>query len=411
MAVYRHFPAVRTALYAVLAGVVLLGAGALFPASAGDPRYTVENVEVDVTAANAVAARNKALDEAQVKAYRMLAERIYGAEAMANFQDPDPLTVSAMVQDFEVTNEQLSKVRYKGVFTVRFRPNAIRQHLPAAALDNAGTAARAVPTLILPYYQTGQRTVLWDSSNTWLRAWNAAPVAGADMTKKEESLIVPIGDILDVSQMPDDKALTYDPKMLDQMMGRYGAGEAAILIAVPKDEGLEISLYQALRSGPQYAQTLLITKMANEDAAALHARAADRLREVMLGNWKKAPPPVPAEEQPFAQTPAPYGQPQPAIAAGPAQGYNGRVVFNNVQEWVRLKSLMERAPGVRSVVVRGLKPREAQVVVTYGGDAAQLAASLQQAGVIMRSSGNHPAGYMAGDGSAAYEFSSGAVRY
>lgn len=405
MAVYRHFQTVRTALCAALAGVILLGG----PAMAGDDRYTVEKVEVDVTAANAVEARNKALDEAQVKAYRMLAERIYGTEAMVNFKDPDPITVSSMVQDFEVTNEQLSKVRYKGVFTVRFRPNAIRQHLPSNDYGVAdATVATSVPTLILPYYRSGARTVLWDDENTWLKAWTA-PAADVAATEKDQTLIVPIGDLLDVSQMPDDKALTYDPKMLDQMMGRYGADEAAILIAVPKEEGLEVSVYQALRSGPAFAQTMLISKMANEDAAALHARAADRLRDVMRGNWKNAPA-TPLQQQ-AAMPDTPYTQQAAPLSAGPAQSFNGRVMFGSVQEWVRLKNLMERAPGVRSVIVRGLKPREAQVAVTFAGDAAQLATAMQQAGVIMRSPAQ-PAGYGTGMGGAAsYEFSSGAARY
>lgn len=405
MAVYRHFQTVRTVFCAALAGVILLGGAAM----AANERYTVEKVEVDVTAANAVEARNKALDEAQVKAYRMLAERIYGPEAMANFKDPDPVTVSSMVQDFEVTNEQLSRVRYKGVFTVRFRPNAIRHYLPASS-DYVATAdtAKNIPTLILPYYRSGARTVLWDDTNTWLKAWTAP--AATDAAKTDDGLIVPIGDLLDVSQMPDDKALTYDSKMLDQMMGRYGADEAAILIAVPKEEGLEISVYQAQRSGPAFAQTMLISRMASEDDATLHARAADRLRDVMRGNWKKAPP---AQEQiPVAQD-APYQSQQPApVAAGPAQNYNGRVMFASVQEWVRLKQLMESAPGVRSVVVRGLKPREAQVAVTFAGDPVQLATAMQQAGVIVRTPVNQPAGYGVGmDGAATYEFSSGAARY
>ena len=79
MAVYRHFQSVRTALYALFAGLALLG-GLPHGAYAADDLFTVENVEVDVTADNAVEARNKALDEAQVKAYRMLAEKFYTPE-------------------------------------------------------------------------------------------------------------------------------------------------------------------------------------------------------------------------------------------------------------------------------------------------------------------------------------------
>lgn len=424
MAVYRHFPAVRTVFCAFLTGVILLGAGGFALAGEQDSLYTVEKVEVDVTAANAVEARNKALDEAQVKAYRMLAEKFYTPEQMATFVDPDPLTVSSMVQDFEVTNEQLSKVRYKGVFTVRFRPTAIRQHFPVNDYNSLAGDAVSVgtPTLILPYYQYGNRTVLWDPANIWLKAWNAAQAETGDLASPaipspaDKNLIVPIGDLLDVSQMPDDKALTYDPQMLDQMMGRYGADEAAIPIAVPKNDGLEVSLYQARRTGPDYAQTLFIKGVPGEAPAALYARAADQLRALMRGNWKNKPAPIamPDNTVPLAQNPNPIVTPtaQPSTGpVGPAQTFNGRVTFATVQEWVRLKTAIERTPGVRSVVVKGLKPREAQITLSYAGDAVNLATAMQRVGVVMRSAGQNGGYFPGSNGAQIFEFSAGAARY
>jgi hypothetical protein len=444
MAVYRHFHSVRTALCAALAGVILLACPPVAWAAGQDALYTVENVEVDVTADNAVHAREKALDEAQVKAYRMLAERFYSPEQMATFVDPDPLLVSSMVQDFEVTNEQLSKVRYKGVFTVRFRPNAVRRHLPVNEYNAAqGESASTVPTLILPYFQYGQRTILWDNANIWLKAWvtpaqpavvvsgaeSAAAAAAGEPPPEQESvpapvdknLIVPIGDLLDVSQMPDDKALTYDPQMLDQMKARYAADRAAILVAVPKSanpDSLEISLYDARPSGPVYAQTVVVEGQPGEKAAAFYARAVIQVSAVMRGNWQHNPAAAvsvtdtaPEQPQDADHHDAPPAPDQTVSAT--VQQYNGRVLFSSVQEWVKLKNTLERTPGVRGVVVRGLKPREAQVSLSYSGDAVALATAMQRAGVIMRSVTGQQAGYYPGQtGSGLYEFSSAvAPRY
>jgi hypothetical protein len=282
----------------------------------------------------------------------------------------------------------------------------------------SGSVSMNVPTLILPYYQYGQRTILWDPANVWLKAWNAGNAETADAVQPagDKNLIVPIGDLLDVSQMPDDKALTYDPQMLDQMMGRYSTDEAAILIAVPKDgvePSLEISIYQARPTGPDYAQTLVIKGQPGDNIGSLYARGVDQARAIMRGNWKNKPQPVAIAPMPTPQTivmpPQGHGAPLPN---GPAQTYNGRVMFGTVQEWVRLKNSIERTPGIRSVIVKGLKPREAQITVTYAGDAVQLATAMQQAGVMMRSTTGQNAGYFPGsNGAQVFEFSGGAARY
>lgn len=440
MAVYRHFRTVRTALYGALAGIILLGASPMAQAAASrDDLYTVENVEVDITAANAVEARTQALDAAQVKAYHMLAEKFYTPEQMASFVDPDPLLVSSMVQDFEVTNEQLSKVRYKGVFTVRFRPSAVRKYLPVDQYDGM-RASTMVPTLVLPYYRYGDRTILWDKANIWLQSWSNPDIVSEQQDASEqadpvvqhtaamdENIIVPIGDLLDVSQMPDDKALTYDPQMLDQMMGRYAADQAVILIAVPKSgnpDALEISLYDARRTGPVFAQSVMVEGRPGEHAAALYTRAVQQVGALLHGNWKQTSPagmvqngvqvnPMNAVNN-AVDGPAPGTAGAPtSVVAGPATQFDGRVMFSSVQEWVKLKNALERTPGMRSVVVKGLKPREAQIMMSYAGDAVALATAMQRAGIMMRSVSGQQAGYYPGQaGPAIYEFSSaGAPRY
>lgn len=434
----------RTVFYSLFTMLALIFAGAGTAAHAQDSLYTVENVEVDTTAENAVQAREKALEEAQVKAYRMLAEKFLGAEAMEGFQDPDPLLVATMVQDFEVTNEQLSAVRYKGVFTVRFRPAMMRRYFPESGYAGGAPGMTgqpaADPVLVLPYYQHEQRTVLWDQSNEWLKAWSAsekkasqeqpAPAPsteeGAEDKEKKaaapakETVIVPIGDILDVTQMPDDKALTYDPQMLKQIKGRYGAQDAAILIAVPKKavnsaDILEISLYEALPSGPRYIRTIAMASKVGESLKAFYQRAAGDVKTALSGTWKTAPNESAAQDNAGSEAVSQGGSGYPPSAEDivrmpqrqAPRSYTGRVHFSSVQEWVRVKALMENLPGMKQFTVNGLSPREAQVSLAYQGDAEQMRRALQQAGISMNEAGG---GYGYG-GNSAYDFSAGAARY
>ncbi len=124
-ALYKGFARAKPVFFGLFAVVSLaLSAPALAQMS-----YTVEGVEVDVTAANAVKAREEALKQAQVKAFEQLALGALGEQGMSGYTMPDTDTIMALVQDFEVTNEQLSARRYKGVFTVRFRPALAQQYL------------------------------------------------------------------------------------------------------------------------------------------------------------------------------------------------------------------------------------------------------------------------------------------
>jgi hypothetical protein len=72
--IYKQFTLARTVVCLLFSALLVGFAG--IAAAQTDPLYTVEGVEVDVTDKNAVKAREKAINDAQVKAYQILAERI-----------------------------------------------------------------------------------------------------------------------------------------------------------------------------------------------------------------------------------------------------------------------------------------------------------------------------------------------
>ena len=148
-ALYKAFNGGRPVFFALMLAVTLAGG----PAYANS--YTVEGVTVDAVAANAVKAREKALAEAQVKAFGQLAAQTLTPEELATYTMPDADTIMALVQDFEITNEQLSTKRYKGTFTVRFRPALAAQYLRPQPV-----VAQPMPDIVMPQQQTQQMPVL-----------------------------------------------------------------------------------------------------------------------------------------------------------------------------------------------------------------------------------------------------------
>ncbi len=395
-AFYKHFGRIRTVFYSFLAmGCLLSAAPAALAEETYEDVYTVEGVEVDVTAENAVKARTQALDEAQIEAYKILAGRLLGPDGAESRADPDPLTAGSIVQDFEVTNEQLSSVRYKGTFTVRFRPRAADRHFNVMGADGMQDTAFAydavytpdgssVPTqhnlsktLVLPFYQTIGGTTIWDEQrNRWMAAWHGTQIS--------PSLIIPMGDALDVGQIRNDQALTYNYDFLTGMMRRYGAERAVILIAAerggtPTQMGLEVNSYSANLTGPAFMRTVHFKKELSESDRAFFSRVVRNVAADLLGAPQPAPPNIARAGQPASQTDNRTMPPLGALVS-----YRGRAVFENAREWVELKKALEKASGTQSVTVKGLQPRIAEIELSFAGDPQRLSQVMALSGVAVR---------------------------
>ncbi len=402
---YKQFAQSRTAFYLLIFMLCVV-----FVPSAraqANPAYTVEGVEIDVTAENAVKAREKAMAEAQVKAYQMLAERFLSPEELKSFHAPDADTVSMLVQDFEVTNEQLSAVRYKGTFTVRFRPNAMKTQM--ASQGKVYSDIQQKPVLILPFYEAGGKTSLWNQGNPWMQAWRALP---ADKNALQP-LAIPLGDAQDAAQISDEQAMDYDPVMLQQLAERYNADDIAILLASAEQKGLTVNMYHNGFDGPVFIQKIVIDKTSGETDQAFFNRAALQAKALLRQNWKANAaynPAMPGAQpsQQAAQTtytgdagtmyqmmrngqvPQAQGVPPPAAhnnqGLGTPTTYPAIARFNSVQDWVRMKNTLDRVYGVQFVLIKSLKTREAYIDIRYAGEIRALQAALQTAGIGMRSS-------------------------
>jgi len=166
---YKHLRKGRTAFYAIIISLFLC----VMNISAFAVSYTVEDISVDVSAANAVEAREKAFEEAQIKGYKMLAERFLSEEELKDFETPDISTVAAYVNDFEVSQEKLSATRYAGVYKISYSKNAFVKKNNTAQQE--GTSPVAAPTqrghiLVLPFLEDAGYSSLW-RSNPFMQAW------------------------------------------------------------------------------------------------------------------------------------------------------------------------------------------------------------------------------------------------
>ena len=263
-----------------------------------DANLVITDVMVDKSADNAVQAREQAMVEARRSAFQKLAERHLSPAAYATFRMPDDRTIATLVQDFEIKGEQLSAKRYVAKFTVRFServrnyinvpaaprevpvPQATWRQLPAdqmntlpndgglviggeagaptatgtltvpPTLNNPASAAAATPrvaapVLLLPYYENmAGRTILWEDPNPWRDVWQRMPAqAGGVSQQLLSKIVVPLGDISDISAGNADAVWSGSYKTVEKLRVNYGVSEVVLAVANKSGPQMTIDLY------------------------------------------------------------------------------------------------------------------------------------------------------------------------
>ncbi len=324
---------------------------------ADDSLFTIENIEIDVTAENAIKAREQAFEQAQVKAFEELTKRMLSEDAAASFVPPPANKISRLIQDFEVSNEKLASKRYKGTYKIRFKERAA-----ASLFGEQGapvTTTASAPMLILPFIDQGGATQLWSPQNQWMQAWTSA-----NHDQGLVPLVLPIGDLSDVQDVGDDEALTYSPQALASMLERYNAKEAVIAIAKPSaNGGLGVELYRTDRSRPEYAHQIVQEPLAGQNTDMTYRLAVAKVKAALREDWKKIAAVKPQER-----------------AAGVVQA---RARFKSLNEWSTIREAVTRTSAVRELSIKALSPREAYIELRFDGAVDLLKLALQQSGLTL----------------------------
>lgn len=315
--------------------------------------FTVENVRIDVTADNALTARDQAFDQAQTKAFTVMAERMLPETELAQFTPPNTGVIATMVQDYELTKEKLSSVRYIGTYTFRFRENAVRRYFTKTNVPY--TDVKSPPILMLPFYRSAETTILWSQDNPWLESWKRS---GSGPTLVP--VIVPIGDLDDVKAIGDDESYNYNPYDLRRMMERYGAKESVITIADQDGAMINVDIYRTDQMRPSFVRRIQV----NAAGPASYAAAVQQVKTVLQSDWKNK----------TAVAPAAYDD-QRLLSA--------RAVFSTLKDWAAIQSALRRIAAIQSVDLQSLSQGQALLTIKFTGARKNLKLALAQHNIGM----------------------------
>lgn len=325
-------------------------------ASAKADVYTVANVPVDATAASADAARDAARLQGEHQAYRILLARLTRASDASRLPAANDAALNDLLQGFEVANERHSTVRYLADYTFHFRPNAVRQLLRSAGVPFAETPSK--PVVVLPVFDNGTATTLWEDPNPWRAAWNARN-APAGLVP----LVMPFGGAEDIAAIDAKTALSGDSAALAAVSNRYDGDDVLVTHATVANGGApnETVAVSSTRFSPGSSAaaqnwTQSYTLGAGEDEAALLARAVEGTVAQVEDAWKAAN----------------------ILDLSQVATLTASVPINGLQDWVAMSRRLSAIPAVQKTELVAIDRGHAEVAIHYVGDLAQLRLALAQ---------------------------------
>ncbi|HKT20686.1 MAG TPA: DUF2066 domain-containing protein [Stellaceae bacterium] len=323
-------------------------------AAEGDDVFAV-SVPVDATADSASAARDAARLDGERRAYAALLDRITLASDRAKLAAPSDADLNTVIQGFEVANERRSTVRYLADYTFHFSANAVERRLRAAGVPFAVTRSR--PVLVLAVLESGSGPVLWDDPNPWRDAWSAAkPPQGL------VSLVLPLGEIEDVSAIDAAGADKGDDQKLQAISANYGHDDVlvtrATITAAGAGKTVSVSSTRFSPGSPGGEQSWAASYIANpgESDQDLLARAVAGTAAQVQEAWKKA------NIINYSQT----GTLTVAVPTG------------DLQSWLAIRDRLAAIPAIQSTELLAIDRQRAVVTLHYAGDATQLKTALAQ---------------------------------
>lgn len=247
--------------------------------------FTVEDVAVDATAANAAQARERAILAGQQKALERLFARLTPEDQRDALPRLSANDISDLVRDFAVENEKTSAVRYIAALTVRFRPDDIRALLRAAGVSFAETMSK--PMVVAPVIESPSGVHLWDEMNPWLQAWQGSERHGL------VPFVVPLGDLADVVALDGARAQSGDAEGVAALAGRYQAGNVLVMTARPLQQveagqlALQITSARFNAAGGLEGTDLRSIAAAGATPEAQWHQAAAIMAADVEDNWKR----------------------------------------------------------------------------------------------------------------------------
>lgn len=348
-------------LTALAVGLLLMAA--MLPATAhAQSIFAVSGVPIDESAENEVAAKDTGVARAKVTAFQRLLSRLVVQQGQGDLPTPGQAEVEGLIASFSLADEKFGGGRYLATLTVRFQPIGVRRYLERNNLAYAeSTSSRLV---VLPVFEAGETAQLWDETNAWLAAWSTLE----DLNTPPVPLVIPLGDIADVSAIGAAQATRVIPENIAAISNRYQAAGAVVAVAQlgvdAATGGHQVDVVY-LSTAPGWSDvtgSFSISGKAEEPLEEVLAAAALRTVASLTETWKI----------------------QNAIQPNQArQGVAAIVPLNGLPSWVAVQQRLARVSPIKAIDLTEIALDRAAIEIEFVGTLDQLQRALNQNGLSL----------------------------
>jgi hypothetical protein len=349
-------------------------AGLLGAAQAADSLFEVAKISVDVTAADAVAARTIGMQEAGSRAVKTVLQRLVPANAQELIPELAKEDTEALVNGVSIRKEQNSTTRYIATLDVSVNEQGIKQLLQEYGIPYS--EARAPAISILPL-MIAKGNVDAEGGDAWRQAWEDLDLAHS-MTP---ATILRARPELGLDSIK--AVLEGDAQALEAMQADYGYGPLVIAVGEVAGGKFVTRLAGTDGTGPlDYGQTDEL----GGDAKAAAREAASLAFAVIENRWKMTQ----AGDQPATevnyQEGAPVGLPGVQGEAAPKTEVPRMVVaqveFSGLKDWQEIRGRLVNVAGIQALEVNSLSARAASITFDYAGSLGKLQKTLGENGFL-----------------------------
>jgi Uncharacterized protein conserved in bacteria (DUF2066) len=333
----------------VVLSSLVAGTAAFAQVTSGNS-YTIGGVDVDVTAADAIQARQQGIREAQRRAVKMLVERMVAADDRAKAPPVDDARLDSMVRGVEFTRERSSANRYIATLSVVFKADAVKAWLGGAGISIAETVPR--PALVVPLWKGKSGVEALDDRNPWREAWRSLDTAGSSVP-----VTVVRADQLDQDAISVEEAYVGDVSALSRLNERYRTPTIIVAI-VEGDKNSGALTVSGIRYDTQTGARSDLPKVTVADASQL-GDAAKKVHARLDEDWRGIG----------------------VVRRDSQDALDVVVPIRTLGDWVQIRQRLGGVPAVKNVVVRSLEADRAELRLEYFGTTDQLQRTLAQAGL------------------------------
>jgi hypothetical protein len=338
------------------------GGMAALAASGPDAVYTVGNYPVEATAADAVTAKDKALQDGQQAAFKSLLKRLVPVRAYDRIAKMPPVKAAELIDGVGVRSERNSSTQYIASLDFTFRAAAVREILRAQGIPFVDT--QSAPVTLLPVALGDTPAAQQRLQKIWTGAWQLIDAPHALVPLKLEQ---PRGEFTADKLKPLAEG---DGALIDRLATAYRTSR--ILVAFAEQAGGQL---QVTLAGQDAVGSFLLRrayKIAGGDVEYAAELAAVIASGVLDGRWKVLRVQSAGGLDVLAQAPVPV---------------QVVVQYATLQQWQDIRRRLAELPGVQDVQFGGVTARSADVALRFPGGSEALADALQAQGYDVRPSG------------------------